>query len=64
MNRARINELERRHKALEEEIAEALLHRSADDLMVAELKRRKLNIRDEIERLRDEAELERHRASH
>jgi len=64
MNRARISELERRHKALEEEIAEALLHRSADDLMVAELKRRKLNIRDEIERLRDEAELERHRASH
>ena len=60
MNRARINELERRHKVLEEEIAEALLHRSADDLMVAELKRRKLNIRDEIERLRDEAELERH----
>jgi len=64
MNRARISELERRHKALEEEIADALLHRSADDLMVAELKRRKLNIRDEIERLRDEAELERHRASH
>ena len=60
MNRARINELERRHKVLEEEIAEALLHRSADDLMVAELKRRKLNIRDEIERFRDEAELERH----
>jgi len=60
MNRARITELERRHKALEEEIADALLHRSADDLMVAELKRRKLNIRDEIERLRDEAELERH----
>jgi len=60
MNRARITELERRHKALEEEIAEALLHRSADDLMVAELKRRKLNIRDEIEQLRDEAELERH----
>ena len=60
MNRARIAELERRHKALEEKIAEALLHRSADDLMVAELKRRKLNIRDEIERLRDEAELERH----
>ena len=60
MNRALIAELERRQKALEEEIAEALLHRSADDLMVAELKRRKLNIRDEIERLRDEAELERH----
>ena len=60
MNRARIGELERRHKALEEEIAEALLHRLADDLMVAELKRRKLHIRDEIEKLRDEIERERH----
>ena len=60
MNRARIAELQRRHKILEEEIAEALLHRSADDLMVAELKRRKLHIRDEIEQLRDEIELERH----
>jgi hypothetical protein len=35
-----------------EEIAEALLHWSSDDLMIAELKRRKLYIRDEIEQLR------------
>jgi hypothetical protein len=52
MTKARITELERRHKALEDEIAEALLHWSADDLMIAELKRRKLHIRDEIEQLR------------
>jgi len=49
MTKARLAELERRYKALEEEIAEALLHWSADDLMIAELKRRKLHIRDEIE---------------
>lgn len=52
MTKARLAELECRHKALEEEIAEALLHWSADDLMIAELKRRKLHIRDEIEQLR------------
>jgi hypothetical protein len=59
MNRARISDLERRHKVLEAEIAEALLHRSADDPMVADLKRRKLHIRDEIEQLHDKQERER-----
>jgi hypothetical protein len=47
--------LERRHKALEDEITEALLHRSTDDLMIVDLKRRQLHLRDEIERLRHEA---------
>ncbi len=59
MNHARIAELERRHKALEAEISDALLHTSADDPMVADLKRRKLHIRDEIEQLRDKRECER-----
>jgi hypothetical protein len=45
-------ELERRHRALEDEIAEALAHPSTDDLKIAELKRRKLQVKDEIERLR------------
>lgn len=45
-------ELERRHQALEDEIAEALAHPSIDDLTIAQLKRRKLQVRDEIERLR------------
>jgi hypothetical protein len=44
--------LERQHKALEDEIAEALAHSSTDDLKIAELKRRKLVLKDEIERLR------------
>ena len=45
-------ELERQHKALEHEIAEALAHSSTDDLKIAELKRRKLVLKDEIERVR------------
>jgi hypothetical protein len=45
-------ELEKRHQALEQEINEALTHPSADDLQIAELKRKKLHVKDEIERLR------------
>ena len=44
-------ELEKRHQALEAEIAEALLHPSTDDLTIAELKRRKLLVKDQIARL-------------
>jgi len=50
--KAHLAELERQHKALELEIAEALAHSSSDDLKIAELKRRKLVLKDEIERLR------------
>lgn len=49
-------ELERRHQTLENEIAEAQAHPSADDLKIAELKRRKLLVKDEITRLRQTAE--------
>jgi hypothetical protein len=49
---AHLAELERRHQALENEISEALAHPSTDDLKVAELKRRKLQVKDEIARLR------------
>ena len=45
-------ELEARHRALEDEINEALAHPSADDMRIAELKRRKLQVKDEIARLR------------
>lgn len=48
-------ELERRHRALEQEISEALAHPSADGLKIAELKRRKLYVKDEIARLRQDA---------
>jgi hypothetical protein len=45
-------ELEKRHEALEQQISEALTHPSTDDLQLAELKRKKLHVKDEIVRLR------------
>jgi hypothetical protein len=46
-------ELERRHRALEAEIAEARGHPSIDDLQIVELKRRKLLVKEEIARLQN-----------
>jgi len=48
-------ELERRHQALEQEITEAMAHPSMDALKLAELKRRKLHVKDEIARIRQDA---------
>lgn len=48
-------ELEARHRALEDEINEALAHPSTDDMKIAELKRRKLQVKDEIVRLRHDS---------
>ena len=45
-------ELERRHQALEKEIEDALSHPGVDTLTLTELKRRKLSLKDEIERLK------------
>jgi len=45
-------ELEKKHRALEEEINECLAHPAVDDLKIVELKRRKLQVKDEMERLR------------
>jgi hypothetical protein len=53
---AHLAELERRHQALEDELAEALAHPSTDDMKIAELKRRKLQVKDEIARLRHDAD--------
>jgi hypothetical protein len=47
-------ELEKKHQALEAEINEALTHLSIDDLQIVELKRRKLHVKDEIARLRQD----------
>lgn len=44
-------ELEQRHRMLEDEIAEALRHPATDDFKLAELKRRKLQVKDQIARL-------------
>jgi hypothetical protein len=48
-------ELERKHQALEDEINEAMAHPSTDDLTIAELKRRKLQVKDEITRLKHDS---------
>jgi hypothetical protein len=49
---AHLVELERKHRVLENELHDALLHLSTDDMRIVELKRRKLMLKDEIERLR------------
>lgn len=45
-------ELQRKHGEIERELDEAMAHPSADDLEIATMKRRKLAIKDEIEKLR------------
>ena len=49
---AHLVELERKHKLLENELHEALVHLSTDDLQMVELKRRKLMVKDQIERVK------------
>lgn len=46
-------ELERRHQALEKEIEDAVNHPGTDTLALADLKKRKLQLKDEISRLKD-----------
>ena len=50
-------ELNRRHQALEQQLSEARLHPSVDDLTIVELKRRKLQVKDEIARLKADASI-------
>lgn len=47
-------ELERKHQALEKEIESETIRPAGDDLRLAELKRRKLQLKDEIEKLRQD----------
>ena len=46
--------LEQQHQALDHEIAEAQQHHATDDLKLVELKRRKLQMKDEIARLKNQ----------
>ena len=48
-----IAELRKKHGELEREIDEALMHPSVDTLEIADMKRRKLAIKDEIMRLEE-----------
>lgn len=45
-------ELKRRHFDVQREIDDAMLHPSIDELEIARLKRRKLAIKDQMEKLR------------
>lgn len=47
-----LEELQRRHAALQTEINRELAHPASDPLRLAELKRRKLVLKDQITRLR------------
>ena len=44
--------MEKKHQALEAELNDCLTHPAVDDLKIVELKRKKLLVKDEIERLR------------
>ena len=49
---SQLADLERRHRALEKEIEDAVAHPGTDTLILTELKRRKLQLKDEIARLK------------
>jgi hypothetical protein len=49
---AHIASLEKKHGDLEEELQSILASPSADDREIAELKRRKLRLKDEMQRLK------------
>ena len=55
--KAHLSALERRHHALEASINDALAYKSSEDLEIMELKRQKLHLKDEIERLQHERKL-------
>ena len=48
---AHLGELNAKHRALEAALAEAINHPASTDAEIAELKRKKLKIKDEITRL-------------
>jgi hypothetical protein len=52
---AHLAELERRHRSMEEQIKTANMSPSTDSLEVAELKRKKLQLKDEIVKLKKKA---------
>ena len=47
-----LEELQRKHGDIERELDQAMTHPSVDDLEIVTLKRRKLALKDEIEKLR------------
>ncbi|HTN95995.1 MAG TPA: DUF465 domain-containing protein [Nordella sp.] len=52
---AHLGELAAKHKALEAELEDVMSHPASSDAEIAELKRRKLRLKDEISKLSDQA---------
>ncbi|RFB78462.1 YdcH family protein [Methylovirgula sp. 4M-Z18] len=57
---AHLSELERRHQAIEKEIEFERISPSSSDLKIVELKRKKLYLKEEIEKLRSSTQQTRH----
>lgn len=53
---AHLAELTEKHRLLDRTIAEEIAHPSSDELKIAELKREKLKLKDEIMRLTGESD--------
>lgn len=53
---AHIDALEKKHEQLEEDLRAALAHSSSDDRTIGDIKRRKLQIKDELTRLKAAAQ--------
>ncbi len=51
---AHVNELADKHRVLEKQIETEMARPSADDIEISKLKREKLRIKDELERLKAE----------
>jgi hypothetical protein len=52
---SRLRELDNRHRKLDRTIEQELTHPASDDIRIAELKRQKLRLKEEIEGLRARA---------
>jgi len=51
---AHLGELAAKHRALEAELEDVMSHPASSDAEIAELKRRKLRLKDEISKLSDQ----------
>jgi hypothetical protein len=49
-----LNELLNKHSALEKELSEAIAHPATTDTLLADIKRRKLRVKDEITKIERE----------
>ncbi len=51
---ARLETLQKKHNRLEDQLSDVMRHPSAEDEVIVELKRQKLKIKDQMERLKEE----------